>query len=118
VVSTHLAVVPKGPHDLALAPVAVMIDRNLGLLRDCSPGQIEVSLEFALNRPERSGSRSERASRVLEAALANVEMHGWHGEITVDNSRLRLSGGSVTLDLGLSASIVRFIEAGPAARRS
>jgi len=118
VVTTHLAVIPRGPHDLALAPVAVMVDRNLQLLRDCSPREIGVSLEIALNRPERSGSRSERAARVLETALVNVEMHGWHGEITGDNSRLRLSGGSVTLDLGLSASILHFIEAGPAAQRA
>lgn len=47
---------------------------------------------------------------MLDLALRNVELHGWEVEVTDDNARLRLSGGSVSLDLGLSASISRFIE--------
>ena len=38
-----------------------------------------------------------------------MDCHGWQGEITADSARLRLIGGSVTLDLGLSANILRFI---------
>jgi hypothetical protein len=109
--SIHFAVLPKGPHDLALAPVAVTIDQNRRLLRASTPSEIAVSLEVALNRPERSGSPTERASRVLEVAMRDVELHGWRGEITSDATRLRLSGGSVTLDLGLSNSLREFITA-------
>ena len=108
--STHLSVLPKDPHDLSLAPVAVMIDRNLQTLRDIEPHQILVALELMLDRPERTGTGDERADRVLETALRNVDLHGWRGQVTPDRSRIRLSGGSVTLDLGLSATILRFIE--------
>ena len=111
--STHLSVMPKSPHDLSLAPVAVMIDLNLRPLRDIEPFEILAHLELMLDRPERTGTRDERADRVLETALRNVELHGWKGEITADSSRIRLSGGSVTLDLGLSATILRFIDGEP-----
>ncbi|HXQ43508.1 MAG TPA: hypothetical protein VN816_02630 [Acidimicrobiales bacterium] len=108
--STHLLVLPKEPRDLSLAPVAVMIDRNLQPLRDIQPHEILAYLELVLDRPETTGARHERADRILESALRNVELHGWRAEITADGSRIRLTGGSVSLDLGLSATMVRFIE--------
>jgi hypothetical protein len=49
---------------------------------------------------------------VLDEAVRGVDLHAWHTEITPDSARLRLSGGSVTIDLGLSASILRYIEDG------
>lgn len=104
------SVLPKDPHDLSLAPVAVSIDRNLQTLRDLEPHGITVALELVLDRPERTGSPDERADRVLEAVLRNVERHGWKAQITSDFSRIRLTGGSVSLDLGLSATLLRFIE--------
>ena len=89
-----------------------MIDRNLQRLRDKEPGEIVGYLELMLDRPERAGNREERAGRILETALRNVDRHGWNGEITSDGARLRLTGGSVTLDIGLSANILRFIHSG------
>jgi hypothetical protein len=86
-----------------------MIDRNLAPMRDIQPRAILVALEVALDRPERTGSRDERAGRVLESALRNVDLHGWRAHVTADGSRIRLTGGSVELDLGLSATIHRFI---------
>jgi hypothetical protein len=105
----HPRLLPKDPHDLSLAPVAVTIDRNLQTLRDLEPSEIVGYLELMLDRPERTGNPEERATRILETALRNVDCHGWQGEITADSARLRLIGGSVTLDLGLSANILRFI---------
>lgn len=107
--TTHL--LPKVPSDLVLAPVAVMIDRNLRFLRDRTENELSEAIELELDQPEREGTPSERADRVLQVALRNVDVHGWKAEVTPDHSRLRLSGGSVTIDLGLSASILRFIEA-------
>ncbi len=107
--SAHRSVLPRVPHDLSLAPVAVTIDRNLQTLRDIEPHEILASLELVLDRPERTGTRDERAERILETALRNEDLHGWTGQITDDYSRIRLSGGSDTLDLGLSATILRFI---------
>jgi hypothetical protein len=39
------------------------------------------------------------------------------GEITADGARIRLTGGSITLDLGVSAKILRFIDGDHASRR-
>lgn len=49
---------------------------------------------------------------MLETALLGVDVHDWHAEITSDGARLRLSGGSVSIDLGLSATILEYIEHG------
>jgi hypothetical protein len=48
--------------------------------------------------------------RVLAVAARNVELHGSTPTIADDHCRVRLSGGSVSLDLSLSAEIERFIE--------
>jgi hypothetical protein len=101
---------PRVPKDLALAPVAAEIDLNLQFLRDHAPEQIEYELDVTLDRPAAGDSRDERAARVREAALRNVDMHHWQAEITDDAARLRLSGGSVSVDLGLSAALMRYIE--------
>lgn len=106
---------PKVPKDLSLAPVAAQIDRNLQRLRD-EPSAIEIDREIVLetNMTGWKGTREEREQRLLEYALRNVELHGWEAAITEDGARLRLSGGSVSLDLGLSASLLRYLEDGVA----
>ena len=101
---------PKVPRDLALAPVAAEVDLNLQRLRDIAPEEIQAQLDLELDRPEMRHTRDERAARVLHVALRNVNMHHWSAEITPDGARLRLAGGSVTLDLGLSATLLRYIE--------
>ena len=103
---------PKVPKDLALAPVAVAIDLNLLHLRDKSPAEIEFALALALNRTTADGSRADREAWVLDEAVRGVDLHTWHTEITSDAARLRLSGGSVSIDLGLSANLMRYIEDG------
>jgi hypothetical protein len=107
-----MTVRPKAPADLALAPVAVALDMNLRPLRDASAAEIAFHLELELDRPEHSHTVEERAARVLAVAVRNTELHGWTAAITDDHCRLRLTGGSVSLDLGLSASIMHFIENG------
>jgi hypothetical protein len=103
---------PKTPVDLALAPVAAGIDLNLQELRDLEPDQLNLALQLANDRPPIPDNRAERATQVLRAALRNVELHGWDGSISDDGCRLHLSGGSVTLDLGLGATIMSYIEHG------
>lgn len=100
---------PKTPIDLSLAPVAAQLDMNLARLRDCPPQEIDFQVALELDRPERTGTEQERADRVLAVAVRNIELHGWVPSITEDHCRLRLSGGSVSLDLGLSAEIMRYI---------
>jgi hypothetical protein len=103
---------PKYPKDLMLAPVAVEIDRNLMRMRDCSPQEVVAELELELDRPAVSNERDRRAELVLRQALRNVDLHGWTAEISADGSRLRLDGGSVSLDLGLSPGIMVYIQDG------
>jgi hypothetical protein len=100
---------PHVPADLMLAPVAVAVDRNLAPLREEPANAVEAALQMALDRPGHDDTPEDRARRVLEAALRNVDLHGWTAEIVDDRSRLRLSGGSVSLDIGLSASLIAFI---------
>jgi hypothetical protein len=103
---------PKAPMDLALAPVAASIDLNLQDLRDLSPDKLDLELQLRNDRPPIPNDRHERETQVLRAALRNVDLHGWDGSISADGCRLHLSGGSVTLDLGLGASIMSYIENG------
>jgi hypothetical protein len=103
---------PKEPKDLALAPVAVAIDRNLSRLRDRSPAEIDYQLTLELNQPADTDDPAERAARVLDVALRDVDLHHWTASITDDRARLRLSGGSVSLDLGLSTSLLEYLHSG------
>ena len=103
---------PHVPKDLSLAPVAVAIDVNLQRFRDLDRDSLLTELELELDRPAAGLSEEERRSRVLDAALRNVNMHGWDAVISEDGARVRLEGGSVSLDLGLSATMLEFIRTG------
>ena len=103
---------PKNHRDLLLAPVAAEIDLNLQRMRDGTPRDVLQELELELDRPCARIDRDERAQLVLEQALRNVELHGWSAAISDDDCRLHLSGGSVSLDLGLSDGILRYIRDG------
>lgn len=100
---------PTQPKDLALAPVAVEVDGNLGRLRDRPPGEVRFQLELELDTRADAAERRPRADLVLRQALREVEMRGWQADITADGARLRLSGGSVSIDLGLGAQLTDYI---------
>jgi hypothetical protein len=103
---------PRHHKDLVLAPVAAEIDLNLQRIRDSSPRDVFARLELELDRPAMCTERDARAELVLRQALRGVELHGWTAAITEDGARLRLGGGSVSLELGLSAGIMTYIQAG------
>lgn len=103
---------PKRQQDLLLAPVAAEIDLNLQRLRDLSAHDIGVELELELDRPALDIGRDERKTLVLRQALRDVDMHGWSAEITADCSRVHIVGGSVSLDLGLSATVEQYLRDG------
>jgi hypothetical protein len=104
-----MTIAPKEPKDLALAPVAAAIDLNLQRLRDKSPEAIDYELTLELNNPTMGDDADVRAERVLRVALRDVEMHHWTAAVTDDRSSVRLSGGSVSLDIGLGASVLAYI---------
>lgn len=99
---------------MALAPVAAEIDLNLQRLRDKDLKALDTELQLELNGPPMPDTRDKRADQVLRAAFRDVDAHGWHGSITGDACRLHLTGGSVTLDLGLGESIMQYIGNGTA----
>lgn len=105
-----MTVHPKTLTDLTLAPVAAEIDLNLQRVRDLTTAD-EILGELALELNENEGStREERAAQIVKIAVRGVELHGWQAEVTDDASRIHLSGGSVTLDLGLSTALQRYID--------
>lgn len=95
-----------------LAPVAAAIDLNLQPLRDRPPAEIDYLLALELNVDTKGSTRADRTAWVLETALRTLDLHDWQAAVTDDGARLHLEGGSVTLDLGLSATILRYIEQG------
>ena len=101
---------PNSVKDLTLAPVAAAIDINLQRVRDPSPDEIERTLQWELNDAPLKDSRDERSQRILKLALRDVDLHGWDAAVTEDRTAVRVSGGSVSLDLSLSAAVARFIE--------
>jgi hypothetical protein len=100
---------PKTPKDLALAPVAVQVDQNLRRLRGRTPSEIDYEVALELDKPAIPDTADMRAERVLQVALRDVELYGWHAEMTPDFSAVRLSGGSVSLDVATGAAIADFI---------
>jgi hypothetical protein len=103
---------PRQTKDLVLAPVAAAIDLNLQRLRERTPSDVEAELELELDCRAMSSDRDERAKLVLRQAVRGVDMHGWTGVITEDGCGLHLDGGSVSIDLALSAGITTYIEKG------
>lgn len=97
---------PRVPRDLLLAPVAAAIDVELQHLRDLTVAELALELDGL----ERCKTREDRAASVLRGALRDVDTHHWYAEITDDAARLRLAGGSVSLDLGLSPSLIHYIQ--------
>src|SRR4051812_28850636 len=100
---------PKNPTDLTLAPVAAGIDFNLQEIRDVSVDEIGGAVALALNTGA-AETRDGRADQIREVAVRLVDLHGWSAEISADSTRLLLRGGSVPLDVGLSAAIREYIE--------
>jgi hypothetical protein len=104
---------PKSPQDLLLAPVAIEIDTNLRQLRDRSQDELLYELALKLDRPVDIPDRSARVRAVVDTATRLVHLHGYEASISSDATRLHLSGGSESIDLGLSSSIADYIN-GPA----
>ena len=103
---------PRTPKDLLLAPLAAEIDLNLQSLRDRKPQEIAEALALTVNDDTGRADRTQRETWILTQAVRDVDLHHWDVALTDDGHRLRLSGGSVSIDLGLSATIVSYITSG------
>ena len=102
----------KNQPDVMLAPVSAEIDPTSERVRDGSPRDVVAELELELDRPAMYLDRDERAELVLRQPLRHIDLHGRTAAITDDAARLRLGGGSVSIDLVLSAAIPGYIQDG------
>jgi hypothetical protein len=105
---------PQTAMDLVLAPVAAEIDENLQRIRDKPNEEIAAELALALDVDVdvSATERDDRAELVRKLGEHSVQLHGWQTKITEDFARLHVSGGSVSLDLGLGTKVTQFIESG------
>ena len=99
---------------LALAPVAIQIDENLRYLRSRTPDELAGAFELVLDAPASDRSRAACEKRVLDAAVRGVDLHGWDAALTEDGAGIRLSGGSVSLDVSTGAVLVHYLESATA----
>lgn len=113
-VEPEMTLHPRTSKDLLLAPVAAAIDFNLQRIRDRSSADVPLVLEFELDHAADVATSEGRVQLVLWQAIRDVDLHGWKAAISEDAHRLTLSGGSLSLDLGLSAGLTNYIKHGAA----
>lgn len=101
--STHL---PHDVSDLELAPVALAVDARISHLAALDDAALAREIEAVSERPTRDDS--ERRSALLAAVEPLVAMHGW--KLSWDDTRgIRLTHGSHSFVLGVSASMRRYV---------
>ena len=103
---------PHSVTDLALAPVVIHIERNLAQVRDSA--DLEYAFALALN--DDNGwyhSPAERAGRVLQVALREVELHGWQAGPTPDLQGLMISHGEYRVCVMFGRRLAEYVERGP-----
>lgn len=102
---------PHTIRDLALAPALIHIEDNLRMLRDSDDVMFALTLE--LNDIE-YGRRSpaDRAARVQNAAVRNVELHGLDVCPTDDLCGLEVSHGAYRVSVMLGKQLAEYVEHG------
>jgi hypothetical protein len=104
------------PHDVAdlqLAPVALALNEELGMLSPLGGAELERHILIAANRS--TGDLAERAERerlLVHVVTRAVDLHGW--EVSCDPRGLRMTHGGHTLVLGLSRAMHQFLADDPA----
>jgi len=107
---------PHSPADLALAPVLISIERNLAQVRDS--GDLEYAFALALN--DDAGwynSAAERAGRVRQLAIRNVELHGWRVTPAPDRQGLVVEHGHHRVSVMLGRRLADYVARGVTADR-
>lgn len=105
---------PHSPSDLALAPVLINIERNLQILR--GSGDVVFALALELNDSEdRYRSPVDRANRVQDAAIRNVDLHGLTVRPSDDLYGLEVVHEDYQVSVMLGKRLAEYVEHGPAA---
>lgn len=117
-----MSTTPHSAADLALAPVLINIERNLARLRASENPEFQLSLEL-----NDDGwwyhTVAERAARLRELAIRDVDTHGWQITPTDDGCGLTVSHGGYQVSLMFGKRLAGYVERGtftdaPAAART
>lgn len=99
---------PHSTADLALAPTLISIERNLARLRTYQ--DLDFALALDLNDDNRwYQTATERAQRVQQSAIRDVDLHGWTVTPTADGHGLAVRHGEYTVSLMLGQRLADYI---------
>jgi hypothetical protein len=88
------------PHDLTdllLAPTLLDLDDRLDRLGELNPGELAFEIVLATNQEPRD--RGERATMLLEALRAWLDLHRWEISLTPRGLSVEHGGRAVVLGL-------------------
>lgn len=108
------APLPHSAADLALAPVLISIERNLGRLRQTTDLDFQLSLELN-DDGRRYRTAEQRAVRLCEFALRDVDSHGWAVRPTPDLQGLAVSHDGYSVPVMLGKRLTNYVERGDVA---
>ncbi len=104
---------PHSLADLSLAPVLIELEQNLARLRAVDDLEFDLALE--LNDDGGRYSRpAERANRIAECAVRNIDLHGWKVEPTADLHGLAVRHGEYEVSLMLGRRLTGYVTTGRA----
>ena len=105
---------PHSAADLALAPVLLLLERNLARLRTCD--NLDFALALDLNDDDRwYHTPAERAHRIQQSAIRDVDLHGWAVSPTPDGHGLAVSHGGYAVPVMLGQRLTDYVQHGLAA---
>ena len=105
---------PHSAADLALAPVLLLLERNLDRLRTCD--NLDFTLALDLNDDDRwYHNPAERAHRIQQSAIRDVDLHGWAVSPTPDGHGLAVSHREYTVPVMLGQRLTDYVQHGLAA---
>ncbi len=102
---------PHSAADLALAPVLLLLERNLDRLRTCD--NLDFALALDLNDDDRwYHTPTERAHRIRQSAIRDVDLHGWAVSPTPDGHGLAVSHGAYSVPVMLGYRLTDYVQHG------
>ncbi|HEU4513216.1 MAG TPA: hypothetical protein VFR87_08925 [Nocardioidaceae bacterium] len=102
---------PHSGSDLALAPVLILIERNLEMLRSAEDVVFELALE--LNDIESLYQTPEsRAERIVRAVTRNVNLHGLEVAPSPDLAGVTVSHKEYRVSLMLGTRLNAYVRLG------
>ena len=105
---------PHSAADLSLAPVLLLLERNLDRLR--TSDNLDFALALDLNDDDRwYHNPAERAHRIQRSAIRDVDLHGWTVSPTPDGHGLAVSHGEYMVPVMLGQRLTDYVQHGLAA---